>query len=62
MSGSEVHDRTWEYMLEREYFGIPFKHSYVTTVYQENKQYGLLNRWEEGFPLFFADPEEFLAG
>jgi len=44
-----IYDPTWE--DGREYFGVPFDLAYVTKVIFKKKTFGVLDHWEDCYPL-----------
>lgn len=46
-----VIDPTWEKPEEATYFGIPFKTDFLKKFLLRSKVYGLLDRWDIGFPI-----------
>jgi hypothetical protein len=46
-----VIDPTWRDAESATYFGIPFKTEFLTKFLRNSKIYGVLDRWDIGFPL-----------
>jgi len=44
-----------------EYFGVPFNFRYVTRTVVGKETYGVIDNWEEGFPLLQGKDKDFLA-
>lgn len=59
-SDFEVVDNTWKYGAE--YFGVPFKKDFLMSQLIKNKNYGLIDNYQDGWPLVrgIYEPEEFL--
>ena len=57
----KVHDRTLGYDPESEFFGVPFKLSYVWEMLKLTGQYSILEQTAHGVPVFYAEPKEFLS-
>ena len=53
-----VIDPTWE--DGKEYYGIIFKDSYLLKYLLKYKRYGLLENWENAYPLLTLDKKEWL--
>lgn len=59
----KVIDPTWAPRRGRrirqgsEYFGIPIKQSYLMRRLSEQRCYGLIDRWEDGWPMLQDKPE-----
>jgi hypothetical protein len=61
-SGGKVVDPTWHALLNPVYYGVPFKRGFVLDTVLRRKMYGIIDDWENGFPLLAGKymPEEFL--
>jgi hypothetical protein len=55
-----VVDNTWADPAECVYLGVPLSRSYVGDTLTRKRTYGVLDNWEEGFPILKADPAAFL--
>lgn len=55
----EVVDNTWR-TKGTEYFGVPFKTSYLIGALILRGYYGLLDNWEQGWPLLKEAPEKWI--
>jgi hypothetical protein len=53
----KIVDPTWD---GQTYFGIPFKMEWLLVFLQKQKYYGLLDNWQNGFPLMNVPVEDFL--
>jgi hypothetical protein len=53
-SEGKVVDPTWP--DGGEYFGIPIKKEYLCERLQAQETYGILDRWEDRWPMIHADP------
>lgn len=57
----KVIDPTWNEPENATYFGVPFKDLYLLQVVTERKQYGVIDFWEDDWPLLRgSDPAVFL--
>lgn len=54
-----IYDPTWK-EPGNEYFGVPFRTDFVLKIVLEAGCYGVIDRWEMGFPALKAEPKEFL--
>lgn len=57
----EIIDPTWD--DGNEYMGIPFNMKYIRNIMLSRKKYGLIDNWEDNFPLITGEhaKKEFLA-
>jgi len=56
-----VYDRTWGFDGSREYFGIPFKLSFVRKMHRLTNTYGVLEQGVPGWTVYDLEPEIFLS-
>ena len=54
----ETIDPTWG--TGTAYLGIPFDRKYVLDTIVESERYGMIDKWEEDFPILWQKPAEFL--
>lgn len=54
----KVIDTTWANPEECEYFGVPFKREYMLAATIERGCYGLIENWENGYPVLKLPKEE----
>jgi hypothetical protein len=57
-SNGEVIDNTWQ--SGQAYFGIPFQTKYLIKSLSKYQTYGLIDKWEVGYPILKEKPEKFL--